>query len=146
MFRNANPSNFILSLLEGKANHLLIQPRSDLAKQELHVESLNKCIGELYRRKSRDWRHRTHNTDLLNLDERKFDCKKKNLWKNKFLRNTLIRNMHEMREIKRAKEQRVDEFSLQKRKSRDIQQLTYQLQQMQERMNSMSNSGDFQDV
>ena len=30
-------------------DHLLNQARSDLAKQELHVESLNKCIGELQR-------------------------------------------------------------------------------------------------
>ena len=46
MFRNANPSNLRGSLLEGKKDHLLNQARSDLAKQELHVESLNKCIGE----------------------------------------------------------------------------------------------------
>ena len=30
--------------------NLLNQARSDLAKQELHVESLNKCIGELQRK------------------------------------------------------------------------------------------------
>ena len=28
---------------------MLNQARSELAKQELHVESLNKCIGELQR-------------------------------------------------------------------------------------------------
>ena len=49
MFRNANPSNLRGSLLEGNKDHLLNQARSDLAKQELHVESLNKCIGELQR-------------------------------------------------------------------------------------------------
>ena len=47
VFRNANPSNLRGSLLEGNEDHLLGQARSDLAKQELHVESLNKCIGEL---------------------------------------------------------------------------------------------------
>ena len=67
MFRNANPSNLKGSLLEGNKDHLLNEARSDLAKQELHVESLNKCIGEQYR---------THIMDLLNLDENKFDCKK----------------------------------------------------------------------
>ena len=46
VFRNANPSNLRGSLLEGNKDHLLNQARSDLAKQELHVESLNKCIGE----------------------------------------------------------------------------------------------------
>ena len=48
VFRNANPSKMRRSLLQGNKDHLLNQARSDLAKQEkLHVESLNKCIGEL---------------------------------------------------------------------------------------------------
>ena len=47
MFRNANPSNLRGTLLEGVKDHLLNQARSDLAKQELLVESLNKCIGKL---------------------------------------------------------------------------------------------------
>ena len=49
VFRNANQSNLRGSLLEGNKDHLLNQARSDLAKQELYVESLNKCIGELQR-------------------------------------------------------------------------------------------------
>ena len=53
-----------------------------------------------------------------------------------------------MGEIKRAQELRVDEVSVQKfRENHDtIQQLTSNLQQMQEQMNSMNDSGDFQDV
>ena len=68
--------------------------------------------------------------------------------KEKVLRNTQIRNMQEMGESKRAQEQRIGEVSVQKlRENREtIQQLTYRLQQMQEQMNSMSDSGDFQDV
>ena len=42
-------SNLRGSLLEGNEDHLPNQARSDLAKQELHVEHLNKCIGELER-------------------------------------------------------------------------------------------------
>ena len=49
VFRNADPSNLRGSLLEGNKDHLLNQARSDLAQQELHVRSLNKCIGELQR-------------------------------------------------------------------------------------------------
>ena len=49
MFRNADPSNLGGSLLEGNKDHLLNQAKSDLAKQELHVESLHKCISELQR-------------------------------------------------------------------------------------------------
>ena len=36
------------------------------------------------KRKSKDWRYRTHNTDLLNLDKNKFVYKKKYLRKKKF--------------------------------------------------------------
>ena len=43
VFRNADPSNLGGSLLEGNKDHLLNQA------QELHVESLNECIGELQR-------------------------------------------------------------------------------------------------
>ena len=51
VFRNANPSNLRGSVLESNKDHLLNQAKSDLAKQELHVESLNKCIGELQRQR-----------------------------------------------------------------------------------------------
>ena len=50
--------------------------------------------------------------------------------KTKVLRDTQIRSMHEMGEMK----------------SETIQNITSQLQEMQEQMNSMNDSGDFQDV
>ena len=66
--------------------------------------------------------------------------------KEEALRETQIRSMHEMGEMKRAQELRVDEFSAQKlRESRDtIQRLTSQIQELQERMNCLSDSGGFQ--
>ena len=56
--------------------------------------------------------------------------------------------MHEMGEMKRAQELRVDAISVQKlRENREtIQKLSSQLQQMQEQMNSMNDSGEFQEV
>ena len=50
--------------------------------------------------------------------------------------------------MKRAQELRVDKVSVQKlRKNHETtQQLTSQLQQMQEQINSMNESGDFQEV
>ena len=68
--------------------------------------------------------------------------------KEKVLRHTQIRNMHEMGVTKRAQEQRIDEVSGQKLRENHetIQQLTSQLQQMQEQVNSMNASGDFEDV
>ena len=56
--------------------------------------------------------------------------------------------MHEMGEMKRARELRVEEVSVQKLRENHetILQLTSQMQQVQEHMNSMNDSGDFQDV
>ena len=64
--------------------------------------------------------------------------------KEKVLRNTQIRNMHEKGEIKRAQEQQTDEVSVQK--LRENHQPILQFTQMQEQMNSMSDSEVFQDV
>ena len=89
MFRNASPSNLRGSLLEGNKDHLLNQAKSDLAKQELHVEFTE-------RTKSR--------REQVRLQE-EFSLKQK------VLRDTLIRSMHEVGEMKRAQ---VEEVSVQK--------------------------------
>ena len=68
--------------------------------------------------------------------------------KEKVFRNTQIRNMHEMGEIERAQEHRIDEVSVQKlRENREtILKFTSQLQGMQDLMKFVNDSGDFQDV
>ena len=68
--------------------------------------------------------------------------------KEKALRDTQIRSMHEMREMKRAQELRVVKFSVQKlRENHDtIQRLTSQMRELQERVNGSSDSGEFQEV
>ena len=60
----------------------------------------------------------------------------------KALRDSRIRNIHEMEELKRAQEMRIDEFSVQKLRESHatIQELTSQIQEMQERMNCMNDS------
>ena len=149
MFRNTNLSNLRESLLEGNKDHLLNQARSDVAKQELLVESLHKCIGDLQQQtemqrlalQDAQYRFVESGREQVRLQEELS-------MKEKVLRNTQIRNMHEMGEIKRAQEHRVDEVSVQKLRENHetIQQLASQLQQMQEQMSSMSDSGDFQDM
>ena len=149
MFRSAGPSNLRGSLLESNKDRLLNQAKSDLAKQELHVESLNKCIGE-QQRQTEEQRLALQGAQHGFVGSRREQVRvqKELSMKEKILRNTQIRNMHEMGEIKRAQELRVDGVSVQKlRESHEtIQQLTSKLQQMQEQMNSMNDSGDFQDV
>ena len=115
VFRNANPSNSRGSLLEGNKDHLLNQARSDLAKPELHVESLNKCIGEL-QRQTEEQRLALQDTQYGFVESRREQVRLQEEFsmKEKVLRKTQIRNMHEMGEIKRAQELRVDEVSVQK--------------------------------
>ena len=64
------------------------------------------------------------------------------------LRDTQRGSVHEMGELKRAQEFRVDEFSVQKmRESHDtIQRPTSQIQELQERVSCMKDFGEFQDV
>ena len=149
MFRNANPSNLRGSLREGNKEHLLNQATSDLAKQELHVESLNKCIGEL-QRQTEGQRLALQDAQYGFVEFRREQVRLQEdlSMKEQVLRNTQIRNMHEMGEIKRAQKQRIDEVSVQtsRENHETVQQLTSQLQQMQEQRNSTNDSGDFQDV
>ena len=72
IFKNANPSNLGRSLLEGNEDHLLSQARSDLMKQELQVVSVSFSNKFMLK----DWNYRTHNTEMLNLDENKFVYRK----------------------------------------------------------------------
>ena len=83
VFGNANLSNLSGTLLEGNKDHLLSQARSDLAKGELHVESLNKCIDGLQKR-----------TEVQ--DGALQEVQEELLRKENALRDTQIRNKHEM--------------------------------------------------
>ena len=63
--------------------------------------------------------------------------------KEKALRETQIRSIHEMGEMKRAQELRVDEFS---ESHEVIQRHASQVQELQERMNYLNDSGEFHEV
>ena len=149
VFRNANPSNLRGSLIEGNKDHLLNKARSDLAKQELHVVSLNQCIGEL-QRQTEEQRLALQDAQygFVQSGRERVRVQEEFSMKEKVLRNSQIRNTHEMEEIERAQELRVDAVSVHKKRENHetIQKLTSQLQEMQDQMNSMSGSGNFQEV
>ena len=149
MFGGANVSNLRESLLEGNKDHLLNRARTDLARSEVYVESLNKCINDLQRRTEDHYKalQEVQNGFVESLREQA-RLQEELLRKEKALRDTQIRNMHQLERMKRAQVQRVEEFSLQRLRENHetIQQRTSQLQQLQEQMNSMSSSGEFQDI
>ena len=126
-FGNANLSNLSGTLLEGNEDHLLSQARSDLARTELHVESLKKCIGDIQNeRRHKPGHQRTLTTDL---------------WKLVVARGIVTKGESSSR-------YEDSKFSIPKLRENHetIQQLTSQLQQLQEQMNSMNSSGEFQDI
>ena len=68
--------------------------------------------------------------------------------KEKLLRDTQIRYIHELGEMKRTQELRVDELSVQKlRESHEtMQRLTSQVQELQERMNYLNDPGESHEI
>ena len=82
-----------------------------------------------------------HIADMKNPERQQVRLQEELLIREEALQDTRIRGIHEM-ELRR----RVDEFSVQKlRESHDtIQQLISQMQELQERVNCMNDSGEFQ--
>ena len=110
IFKNTNPSNLGRSLLEGNKDHLLNQARSDLMKRELQVESLNNCISEL-QQQAHAQRLELQDAQHGYVESRREQVRLQEelSMKEKVLRDTQIRSMHEMGEMQRAQKQRVDE-------------------------------------
>ena len=118
IFKFADPSNWGRSLLEGNKDFLLSQARSELMKQEHQVGSLNNCIGELQRRAY------AQRLELQDAHHGYFESRREQdrlqeelSMKEKVLGDSQTRNVHELGEVKRAQELRVDEVSKIKRKS-----------------------------
>ena len=149
VFGDAHPANVAKSLLGGNRDHLLIQARSELMKQEHTVEFLNNCTSELQQQAY------AQRLDLENAHRGYVESRREQVrlqgglvMKENAHRETQIRSMHEMGEMKRGQELRVDEFSVQKlRESHGtMQKVTSQLQEMQERRNYLNDPGEFHEV
>ena len=113
MFRNADPSNLRGSHLDGNEDHPLNQARLGLVKQEPHVESPKKYICEP-QRQTEERRLALQDAQHGFVESRREHVRLQEELsiKEKVLQKTQIRNMHEMGEIKRAQEQRIDEVSV----------------------------------
>ena len=118
-------------------------------KQEDTVEFLNNCISEL-QQQAHAQRLDLESAHRSFVESRREQVRLQGglVMKENAHRETQIRSMHEMGEMKRGQELRVDEFSVQKlRESHGtMQKLTSQLQEMQERRNYLNDSGEFHEV
>ena len=136
-------SNLGRSLLGGNEDRLLSQAKFERMRQEHQVGSLNNCISELQqqacaqRLELQDAQH-----GYIESRREQVRLQEEFSMKEKVLRDAQIRSMHEMGEI------RVDEISVQKLRENHetIQKVSCQLQEMQEQMNSMTDSRELQDV
>ena len=118
-------------------------------EQEHQAGSLNNCINELQQQASVQ-RLELEGASHGYVESRREQVRLEEelVMKEKALRDTQILSMHEMGEMKRAQELRVDEISLQKLRENfeTTKKLISQLQEMQDQMNSVNVSGEFQDV
>ena len=91
IFRDADPANVVKSLLNGIRDHLPIQARSELMKQEHKVESDNNCMSEL---QQQAYAQRLELEDAHHgyVESRRGQFR---LQEKKGLRDTQIRSMHE---------------------------------------------------
>ena len=109
---------------------------------------LNECLGDLQKRTEAQNRAlQDVQNEFVESRREQTRLQEELIQKKKVFRDTQIRSKHEMERMKRAQVQQVDEFSIQKlrEKHETIQQLTSHMQQMQEQMNYMNNSGEFQE-
>ena len=103
IFKNASPSNLGRSLFEGNKEHLLSQARSELMRQEHQVGSLNHCISDLQqqvhaqRLELRDAQH-----GKIESQREQVRLPEESSMKEKVLRDTQLRSMHELGEMRRA--------------------------------------------
>ena len=91
VFKYADPSNLGRSLPKSNKDHLLCQAKSELVRQE-HQVGITR------------WTRRIHW-----ISTRTSSSTRRIIYEGKVLRDTQIRSMHEMGEMKRAQELRVDE-------------------------------------
>ena len=120
-----------------KETKIICSVKQDLnfEKQEHQVGSLNDCIGEL---QQQAYAQRLELQDAQHgcIESRREQVRRQQeiSVKEEILRNTQIRSLHEMGEMKRAEELRVAELSVPRSRGNHetIQRLTFQLQAMQD--------------
>ena len=147
-FRFSDLEEAARTFLEEQRDHHLTEVKSEILKQECKVDTLNTCIREFQRQA---------HSNRLELDrvscgyeesKRAGPTSRRIGSARKSLRDTRIRSIHEVEELNRAQEMRIDEFSRHELRESHaaMQELTSQIQDLQERMIISRFLGDFQDV
>ena len=111
-FSFSDPEEAARTVLEEQRDHLLAEAKSEILTQECAIDTPNACIREFQRL--------AHSNRLemnsVNCGYKEFRREQARLHeeltqREKALQDTRIRNIHEVEELKRAQEMRIDEFS-----------------------------------
>ena len=142
--RHSESENDTRLILEQERDHPLSEVRSEVLKQENRADFLDCAIREL-RRQIHSSRMETDHTNLGYETSRREQARlhEESAQRGKALRETL----HEVEELKRAQEMRIDEFSRQELRENQgtIRELTSQMLEWQARVNLMNVFREIQD-
>ena len=147
LFRFSNQENSIRSFFEEHRDYMLAEAKSEVRKHPSRADHLDTSVRGLQRQLDSK-RLEIYCTNQGYEETRKEQARlhEELAQREKALRDSRFRNIHEMEELKSAQEMRVDEFSIHKLKETHatIQKLTSQRQELQEKMNCDSKA--FQDI
>ena len=145
----STPENSTKSFLEGHSDSMLAEAKSEGRRHESRADYLDSSVRDLQRQLDSNCLE-IYCTNEGYEESRKEQARlhEELAQRKRVLRETQIRSIYEVGELKRAQEMRIDEFSRNELRESHatIQELTSQIQELQERMINMNDSREFQDV
>ena len=111
-FRFSDREEAATTVLEEQRDHQLAEAKSEILKQECKVDTLDPCIRE-FKRQAHSNRLELDSLNCGYEESRREQARlhEELAQREKALRDTRIRNIHEVEELKRVQEMRIDEFS-----------------------------------
>ena len=112
MFRFSDREDAARSVLEEQRDHLFTEAKSEILKQECKVHLLDTTIRELQRQVHSNRLEMDHvNYGYEESRREQARLHEEMAQREKALRETHVKSIHEVEELKRAQEMRIDEFS-----------------------------------
>ena len=140
LYRFSNQEKSIISFFEEHRDFLLAEAKSEVRKHESRADYLDTSGRDLQRQLDSN-RLGIYCTNQVYEETRKEQARlhEELAQREKALRDSRFRNIHEMEELKSAQEMRVDEFSIHKLKETHdtIQGLTSQIQELQKKRDEL---------
>ena len=135
--------------MKDKKSKFLLNVRSEIQKHELQAESDKRSIQEFTGIIDSQRMEIDHTITGCEQSRRDQVLLQEELSEqNRDLRETRIKSLHEMEELKRVQELRIDEFSRRRliENQDTINELTARIQELQNEVNCMNDSRDFKDA